>query len=309
MSKVRKITEEDVQQAAHRLLKKIPFKNTPFSVAGVPRGGIPAAYALAAASKGRVSVAHRPEDADFIVDDLIDSGKTRALMMSKYLTPFGALFAKSDGETGSPHRDYLFGTETAPDEWLVFPWEGSLEQSAEDIPRRLLQLIGEDPDRQGLIETPVRFVKAWREITSGYRVDPKSVLKSFEDGAENCDEMVIERNIPVYSNCEHHLVPFFGAAHVAYIPRGKVVGLSKIPRLVNVFAKRLQVQERLTNQIADALWTHLNPNGVAVVLECRHLCMEMRGVERIGTVTSTSALRGLLKESEARAEFFSLIRR
>ena len=176
--------------------------------------------------------------------------------------------------------------------------------------RRLLAYIGEDPDREGLLETPARFLKAWEEYTRGYRMNPEEILKSFEDGAQSVDEMVIVRDIPVYSLCEHHLAPFFGKAYVGYVPDQRILGLSKISRLVEIFGRRLQVQERLTNQIADALDTHLKPLGVAVVIECRHMCMESRGVRHTGTATVTSALRGSIKtNADTRREFLSLIGR
>jgi len=179
-----------------------------------------------------------------------------------------------------------------------------------EIVRRLLAYIGEDPDREGLLETPARFLKAWEEYTRGYRERPEDILKSFEDGAQSVDEMVIVRDIPVYSLCEHHLAPFFGKAYVGYVPDKRILGLSKISRLVEIFARRLQVQERLTNQIADALDTHLQPLGVAVVIECRHMCMESRGVRHTGTATVTSALRGSIKSNaDTRREFLSLIGR
>jgi GTP cyclohydrolase I len=184
--------------------------------------------------------------------------------------------------------------------------------SPEDLQavRRLLAYIGEDPDREGLLETPARFLKAWEEYTRGYRINPEEILKSFEDGAQRVDEMVIVRDIPVYSLCEHHLAPFFGKAYVGYVPDKRILGLSKISRLVEIFGRRLQVQERLTNQIADALDTHLKPLGVAVVIECRHMCMESRGVRHTGTATVTSALRGSIKaNADTRREFLSLIGR
>ena len=180
------------------------------------------------------------------------------------------------------------------------------EQTIIDL---LKHIIGEDPARGGLRDTPGRVVKAWRHWAGGYKLDPAALLKCFEDGAEKCDEMVLVKNIPVYSHCEHHLAPFFGVAHVAYIPDGKIVGLSKISRLVDVFARRLQVQERLTNQIADAMEQHLAPKGIAVVIECRHLCMESRGIQRQGSSTTTSAMRGVFRDNAAaRAEFMGLIR-
>ena len=179
--------------------------------------------------------------------------------------------------------------------------------SPEDAVRFLLREIGEDPDRGGLIETPKRFVKALREMTEGYAKQPQEVLKVFEDGGENYDQMVLVKDIPVYSMCEHHMAPFMGKAHVAYIPDGKIVGLSKLSRLTNVFARRLQVQERLTDQIAQALQDHLNPKGVGVVVRCRHMCMESRGVKIHGAETVTASLRGaLLEHGAARSEFMAL---
>lgn len=176
---------------------------------------------------------------------------------------------------------------------------------------QVLKAIGEDPDREGLQETPKRVVKAWAEWFKGYHQNPEEVLKAFKDGAENYsgDEMVIVKDIPVYSMCEHHMAPFFGTAAVGYIPDGKIVGLSKLPRLVNVYAKRLQVQERLTNNIADALQDILRPKGIAVKIQCRHMCMESRGVGITGSSTVTSAVRGVLLDNPAaRAEFLELIK-
>lgn len=161
--------------------------------------------------------------------------------------------------------------------------------------------------RPGLEETPSRYLKALREYTSGYHVDPASLLKVFEDGAEGYDQMVVVKDIPVYSLCEHHLAPFFGKATVAYIPNGKVVGLSKLARVVDAYARRFQVQERLTTQVADLIHKELHPTGVGVVVRCRHLCMEARGVRAPGTSTVTSALRGAIKDKpEAREEFLRL---
>lgn len=174
----------------------------------------------------------------------------------------------------------------------------------------LLNNVGEDAAREGLKDTPDRVAKAWlEEWASGYSQKPEDVLKSFKDGAENYDQLILVRDIPFYSHCEHHITPFFGRAHVGYIPGRRIVGLSKLSRLVDIFAKRLQVQERLTCQVADAIDQYLDPEGVGVVLEARHLCMESRGIAKPGTVTVTSALRGsLLTQPEARAEFLQLTR-
>jgi GTP cyclohydrolase I len=173
----------------------------------------------------------------------------------------------------------------------------------------MLNALGENPTRGGLSETPKRAAKAWMHWTSGYDKTAASVLKAFTDGAENCgNEVVLVANIPLYSTCEHHLAMIWGLAHVGYLPSGKIVGLSKLNRLVDVFARRLQVQERMTNQIADALDEVLNPVGVGVVIECRHACMESRGVAARGTITTTSALRKKMQTDEMlRAEFLRLV--
>ncbi len=181
------------------------------------------------------------------------------------------------------------------------------EADEEHVITKLLYLVGENPNREGLVETPKRVLKAWDQWTAGYKVDIPGLLKVFNDGAENCDEMVMVKNIPIYSKCEHHLADIFGACTIAYIPNGKIVGLSKLSRVADAFARRLQVQERLTNQIADALHEHLNPKGVGVILSCRHMCMESRGICQQGHHTITSALRGVIKtDQSARAEFMAL---
>lgn len=172
---------------------------------------------------------------------------------------------------------------------------------------QLLEFIGEDPTRQGLHETPQRMMHAWQEWTAGYAVDPVALLKVFEDGAEGVDQMVAVQQIPVWSHCEHHMAPFFGTATVAYIPNKKIVGLSKLARVVDAFARRLQVQERLTNQIADCIHNNLQPSGVGVLLRCRHMCMESRGIRAPNCATTTIALRGaMLDNPQTRAEFMAL---
>jgi GTP cyclohydrolase I len=181
-------------------------------------------------------------------------------------------------------------------------------ESIADLARKMLMLLGEDPERDGLQKTPERFEKALRFLTSGYAQDPEGVL----NGAmfKVCyDEMVVVKDIEIYSLCEHHLLPFFGKCHVAYIPDKKVVGLSKIARLANVYARRLQIQERLTQQIAHAIQDRISPQGVGVVIEARHLCMVMRGVEKQQSSAVTSAMLGVFRESRAtRTEFLSLVR-
>ena len=178
----------------------------------------------------------------------------------------------------------------------------------EDIFHDLLEVLGEDADRGGLLDTPLRAAKAWQEWTAGYGQDPADVLKVFDDGATGYNGMVTVGNIPVFSHCEHHLAPFFGVAHIGYVPRDKVVGLSKLTRLVGIFANRLQIQERLTTQIAEALQEHLNPEGVGVVIRCRHLCMESRGVRSTGSTTTTSSLQGeFYDDAQTRSEFMRFV--
>ena len=184
--------------------------------------------------------------------------------------------------------------------------EGLSEFSTQQIYRDLLSRIGEDPNRDGLASTPERVEKAMAFLTKGYNEDPSKILRGalFD---EDYDEMVIVKDIEMFSLCEHHMLPFFGKVHVAYIPKGKVIGLSKIPRLVEVFARRLQIQERLTRQIADAIQEAIAPQGVGVVIEARHLCMMMRGIEKQHSSTVTSAMLGCFRQKETRLEFLSLV--
>ena len=184
----------------------------------------------------------------------------------------------------------------------TFPLTEELKNNYKDI----LELLGEDKSRNGLLKTPERAAKAMNFLTEGYEKDPKQILQSamFE---ETYNEMVIVKDIELYSLCEHHMLPFFGKAHIAYIPNGHIVGLSKLPRVVDVFSRRLQVQERLTEQILDCINNTLRPEGVAVVIEASHMCMMMRGVQKQNSTTTTSGFRGSFKETETRNEFLKLI--
>ena len=173
--------------------------------------------------------------------------------------------------------------------------------------QEILHLLGENQNREGLLKTPERASKAMKFLTEGYEKDPKQILQSaiFK---EDYNEMVIVKDIELYSLCEHHLLPFFGKAHIAYIPNGQIVGLSKLPRVVDVFSRRLQVQERLTEQILDCINNTLNPNGVAVVIEASHMCMMMRGVQKQNSTTTTSGFRGAFKDTDTRNEFLNLVK-
>jgi GTP cyclohydrolase I len=173
--------------------------------------------------------------------------------------------------------------------------------------KSILTEIGEFPEREGLIKTPERVAKSMKFLTNGYKENPTKILKSAMF-AENYSQMVLVKDVEIYSLCEHHMLPFFGKAHIAYIPNGHIVGLSKIPRIVDVFARRLQVQERLTDEIKDCLQDTLSPKGVAVVIEAQHLCMQMRGVQKQHSSTTTSAFSGIfLKDDKTRSEFMNLI--
>ena len=172
----------------------------------------------------------------------------------------------------------------------------------------VLSEIGENPKREGLLKTPERVAKSMDFLTNGYKKDPSEILKSAMF-AENYSQMVLVKDIELYSLCEHHMLPFFGKAHIAYVPNGHIVGLSKIPRIVDVFARRLQVQERLTDQIKDCLQDTLNPKGVAIVIEAQHLCMQMRGVQKQNSFTTTSAFSGIfMSDEKTRSEFMNLIK-
>lgn len=267
---------------------------TPIKIYPVPRGGVPVAYLLS--SLGDYEIVNSPEEALVIVDDIVDSGETRRRYIESY-RPFAFI--------SLVHQLTPIEEKT----WIVFPWEQE-ESGEEGIGKnvtRILQYVGENPERPGLLETPERFTKAWEFYCSGYSQDPAAILKTFEDGAEDYDQMVSVVNIPFYSHCEHHLAPFFGTATVAYIPDQRIVGLSKLSRIVDVFARRLQVQERLTSQIAEALHTNLQPKGVGVYIKARHMCMESRGVCQQGHHTITTALRGAMKhQADTRAEFLNL---
>ena len=181
------------------------------------------------------------------------------------------------------------------------------KNSIENITTKLLENIGENPNREGLIRTPHRVAKAWDYFSQGYRLNLDDIINNAVFN-ETCSEMVVVRDIEFFSMCEHHMVPFFGRAHVGYLPSGKVIGLSKIPRIVDMFSRRLQLQERLTSQVAHTLQEVLDPVGVAVVMEGRHLCMQMRGVQKQNSYTSTSAMLGQFRKSaETRSEFLSII--
>ena len=261
-------------------ISQMPAKLKEVKHYGIPRGG---QYIAA-----RLNPVDTPEEADVIVDDLIDSGKTINTYREQYPDKqFWVPFNKMESDLAG--------------KWLVFPWEIK-EEPVEDNFRRVLEYIGEDPDREGLQDTPKRYLKFLREFLS----PPDFNFTTFD--GEGMDEMIVQTHIPFYSLCEHHLAPFYGHAHVAYIPGQKIVGLSKLARVVETFSRRLQNQERITTQVAECLMAELEAEGVAVVIKAQHLCMSMRGVKKHDTRTVTSKLLGHFKnDDKARQEFFNLI--
>ena len=188
----------------------------------------------------------------------------------------------------------------------VEQYDGNITEALADNYRTIIDNLGEDINREGLEKTPERVAKAMQFLTHGYGLNPLEILKSALF-TEDHKQMIVVKDIEVYSMCEHHMLPFFGKAHVAYIPNGKIVGLSKIPRIVDAFARRMQVQERLTDQIKDCIQEALNPLGVAVVIEAQHMCMQMRGIQKQNSVTTTSSFTGAFEKDKTRKEFISLV--
>jgi len=263
-----------------RILVALGPKNA--TVYGIPRGGSIIAALLTTNNCTPVAT---PDEAEIIVDDILDSGDTRDRYHDLY-----------------PGKPFWVACVKSSFDWVTFPWEDEEPGGAETNVVRLLQALGEDVKRDGLIDTPRRVVKALKEMTVGYAIEPTTLLKTVFD--ERYDEMVVVKDIPFWSLCEHHLLPFHGTATVGYLPHGRVVGLSKIPRLVHAFARRLQVQERLTQQIAETLMDGLVPLGAGCIITARHTCMASRGVG-IDAPMVTSCLLGALREG-ARAEFLAM---
>lgn len=272
------------------------------SVYGIPRGGqYPAAMIAQDMGKRLIFNPSEINAETLIVDDLIDSGETFAKYQGLYPACFfAAMYSKKEIK-----GEKCFVGRYVGSDWIVFPDESGC--GIEENLRRTLEYIGEDTTREGLVETPKRMRRAYDEIFAGYKTDPKDLVKTFTQGT--CKEMVILKRCEFYSTCEHHFFPFFGHCSIGYLPNDKVIGVSKLARLLDCFAKRMQIQERMTAQIADFLMDELGAKGVYVVCEGVHFCMTSRGIRKQDASMVTSAIRGVFEENaQARAEFLQLIR-
>ncbi len=297
MSEVIDVSWEAFRTECSEMLKGKPKGFS--KVYGIPTGGFFVAQELARQSEGSLTwIIESPSDPKkvWVVDDLVDSGATlRGWVEDGFIVD--ALYRKS---TSPKH---IAVDATTLDGWIKFPWEH--DSSPTDAVTRLIEWVGEDPSREGLLDTPKRVTKAFKELCCGYDQDPKAIL-SKQFTVEH-DELVVIKDIQYDSLCEHHMLPFFGTCAVGYIPKGKVVGASKIPRVINCFARRLQVQERLTDQIAKAIYNYVPCRGVGVIMTGQHMCMSSRGVEQKMSAMRTSSLLGVFRDDVMlRAEFISL---
>ena len=277
------ITWQEVFERVDKLETEMEYKCLKYAY-GIPRGG---AIVSGLLDRERFETVDKLEDADVIIDDVYDSGLTT----KKYLK-YGKLIL-----------DLFDKRKEFQNTWLVFPWEREDGKDIEDNVRRILQYIGEDTNREGLKETPKRYIKFLKEFCTPLEFN----FTVFD--SEKMDEMIIQSNIPFHSLCEHHLLNFFGVGTIAYIPNGKIVGLSKLARSLEYFSRGLQNQERITTQVAEYLQEKLKPEGVAVVLKARHSCMEIRGVKKHDTWTTTSKMLGVFKDDlNCRNEFLNLVK-
>ncbi len=304
--KILQVNSSKFEKDCEELSKKIKLSKISFSnVVGIPRGGVPVAVRLS--SLLDLPLSSKIDGKSLIVDDLIDSGSTmKKWLPRKWISKEGVwdcavLYTK-------PHSPKVsfFSEALKENDWIEFFYEEKTNDMEGHV-LRILESIGENPLREGLKDTPKRVVRMWEEIYGGYGQDEKELFRAVFKS--NLDEMVIVKDIPFYSTCEHHMVPFIGKAHVGYLPNGKVLGLSKIARLVDLYSRRLQIQEELTKQIAESLDKNLNPFGVMVVMEAEHLCMSMRGIRKPGTKTITSVTLGSFRDQDkTRNEFLRMIK-
>ena len=291
-------TFAECRHAAEEMADRLAARKLSMSsVFGVPQGGL--FPAMVVSERLGIPLTSEPEyGRTMIVDDLVDSGST----LIKYANQ-GFVVDACYRKPWSPATIAPKAIET--DKWIAFPWERD-HGAPTDAVVRILQHIGEDPSRDGLLDTPKRVIKAMTELTSGYKLDPADVLSTTFDVSH--DEMIVVRAVPFSSLCEHHMLPFHGHATVAYIPAagGRIVGLSKLARLVDMYARRLQVQERMTDQIAEAVDKYLSPVGVGVIVTASHTCMSMRGIQRSGEMVTAKMIGAMRDKAEARAELMVL---
>ena len=293
---MKQITHSEYRTDIEAIVEKIKTTDKTYTgVYGVPRGGTyPASIIARELGVEQVYDPEKITDSTLIVDDLIDSGKT----ISAYPNNDKAVVYIKTGKIG---LCTFFGRGVG-NEWIIFPDEGST--TVEDNCARILQYIGEDVTREGLVETPSRMRRAYDEIFAGYRMNPEDVCKTFIDGA--CKEPVMLRNCEYYSTCEHHFFPFYGHISIAYIPNGKVIGVSKLARLVDVYSKRMQIQERMTGQIAETIERLIQPAGVFVYCTGKHFCMTSRGVKKQEAEMITMSYRGEYSDPAKREEILKI---
>jgi GTP cyclohydrolase I len=300
---------QEFKTDCQKLADKIKASGKEFkAIRGIPQGGT--AVALELGYLLRLPVIEENElviwkaESVLIVDDLVDSGAT--LLRYK-----GHDSATIHVKTHTPKENYPTFWCSKVSDWITYWWEASEEKSIRDNVIRILQFIGEDPTREGLLKTPDRVVKSWGEIFGGYKQDPASVFTTFEP--DGYTQLVLLKGIEFYSTCEHHMLSFSGKAHIGYIAQDRIIGISKLARLLDVYARRLQVQERIGQQVTQAIMKYLQPAGAACIIEAEHLCMRCRGVEKQNSIMVTSSLTGrFLEDSDAgraaRAEFMGLIK-
>lgn len=299
------LSYDELQQRAEIVCKEILSNNDlpgKVCIYGIPRGGVSAAILVNNFFDGKIEscLVHDIALADIIIDDIRDSGNT--VTRYKKLNTSAKIYTLIDK---------LGKDSEYKNVWFVFPWESSDEHSVNDVPMRFIQYIGEDITREGLCGTPERVVKSWNELYSGYDVNINELFTMFED-CNNYDELILLKDCDLYSTCEHHLLPFYGKAHIAYIPNKKIVGISKLIRLMEVYSRRLQIQERIGQQVTSDLVKHLDCKAAACIIEARHLCLLARGVQKQHSTMTTSSLLGIFKEQSqrgiaARQELLTLI--
>lgn len=309
-----KMTISMFQEACRNLARQISEDKNVLFLFPIPQGGVPVAMRLQKELHLLGQTLVEIVDEDWytanclskqnylvVVDDIVDSGRTMEKYSAKGLFTTAAIHLQAN----SAFTPSYYVEKIASDIWIEYWWEKKGTDIESHIVRQL-EYIGEDPNREGLLETPKRIVKSWDKLYGGYKIDPKSVFKSFADGA--CDSMVVLKDIEFFSTCEHHMLPFSGKAHIAYIPNGRVLGISKLARLLEIYSRRMQIQERIGEQIVDAIMENLGAKGAICVLEAQHHCMTARGVEKQKSIMITSSLRGVFEEISVRNEFLTLVK-